>query len=144
MFRALLQLLVIKVSHVGWKEGSAFCTASMDEKEDDYPVRDYIEGLRETQVEAMLLSADTEILGEALGDSPELRGFNSAEERLIRETLDAIEEDPATKAFERMVNDQLRRLHKKVINDPATKKLVMAKRVTLDQIKKRMGFPTEH
>lgn len=43
-----------------------------------------------------------------------------------------------------MVNAHLARLHNKVINDPVTKKMVMAKRVTLDQIKKRMGFPTEH
>lgn len=83
-----------------------------------------------------------------LGISGLKRGFREVHCRglsgLVCETLDAIEENPATEAFERMVNAHLARLHNKVINDPVTKKMVMAKRVTLDQIKKRMGFPTEH
>ena len=84
-----------------------------------------------------------------LGTSGLKRGFREVHccglSGLVRETLDAIEENPATEAFERMVNAHFTPLHKKVINDdPVMKKIVMAKRVTLDQIKKRMAFPTEH
>ena len=80
-----------------------------------------------------------------LGTSGLKRGFRKIHCRglsgLVHETLDAIKEDPATDAFERMVNAHPTRLHKKVINDPVTKKMVIAKRVTFDQIKKRMAFP---
>ena len=80
-----------------------------------------------------------------LGTSGLKRGFREVQCRslsgLVRETLDAIEENPTAEAFERMMNAHLTRLHKKVINNPITKKIVMAKRVALDQIKKRMAFP---
>ena len=144
MFRSLLELLVITVSHRGWKNGSAFCAASLDDKEDDHPVRHYIELLRKTQITELLPSEDTEILGKALGDSPKVREFIAALERLIHETLDEIEEDPATAEFERMVNLHLLRLHKKVIHDPATKKLVIAKKMSRKQVEKTMELPTEH
>lgn len=144
MFRALLEFLVITVSHRGWKNGSAFCAASLDDKEDDHPVRHYIEMLRKTQIAGLLPSEDTEILGEALGDDPKVRELTAAIERLIHETLDEIKEDPATAEFERIVNLHLMRLHKKVINDPATKKFVMAKKMSRRKIEKIVEFPTEH
>ena len=144
MFRAVLELLVLMVSERGWKDGSASCAATMDEKEPDHPIRHYIEGLRKSHVEGLIPDADTLVLGKALGDGPEARKYVAAVERLIHETLDEIEEDPATEAFERMINLQIARLHKKVIKDPATKKLVMTRKMNRKEIKKRMGFPTEH
>ena len=49
MFRAPLEFLMIKVSHRGWKDGSAFGAAILDDKEDDNPVRHYIEHLRSSR-----------------------------------------------------------------------------------------------
>ena len=92
----------------------------------------------------MLPDADTLVLGKALGDGPEASDYTTAVERLIHETLDRIEEDLATEAFERMVNFQIARLHKKVIKDPARKRRVMTRKLNRKEIKKRMVFPTEH
>lgn len=107
MFRAVLELLVLRVPERGWNDGSASCAATMDEKEPDHPIRHYIEGLRKSHVEGLIPDADTLVLGKALGDGPEARKYAAAVERLIHETLDEIEQDPATEAFERMVNLQI-------------------------------------
>lgn len=144
MLKGFLDALVLIVSREGWEKGRAIVESDVIEGWDDHPVQNQIAAWRTTPAAKLFPEEETGILGKPLGDDPAAQEFLAAVKRLMAESLDELEKDPATEKLEQAANIHVMRLYRRILEDPATKKLVMARKMSREEAKKFMKPGTVH
>ena len=144
MIKGFLEALLIMVSSEGWEKGSALFASDVIEGWNDRPVRNNITEWRMAPAAALFPSEETELIGAPLGDDPAAQEFIEAVKRLMVESLDEFEKDPAVEKLEAVANAHVMRLFRKLLEDPATKKLVMARKMSPEEVRKFMKPRTVH
>ena len=135
-----LGFLVTKAGEVGWDKARVLVLDMLDKQGNWHPVQEYIEKMRATKGREIIPEEQFEMLKDLLNNEPVVREFRAAIERLVIEALDEIEEDPATKEFEKRMIHHINRLQRKILEEPTMERLVLAaggNRKDVQKIKKR-------
>ena len=115
-----------KAAEVGWEKARDLYLEMLDQQEGPHPVQEYIEEMRRTKGAAIFPDDKMELLSSALNNDPVVREFKAAMERLMIEALNEIEEDPATKEFEKKMVHHINRFQRKIVKEPAMERLMLA------------------
>ena len=121
-----LGFLFTKAGEVGWEKARDLYLDMLDKQDSAHPVQKYIEEMRRTKGSAIFPDDKMELLSSALNNAPVVREFKAAMERLLIETLDEVEEDPATREFEKRLVHHINRFQRRIVEEPALERLMLA------------------